>query len=103
MTSFLQPSIISLAAERSGYAIEAAEDQRHAQYGNNCTQLEILFEPLATNVFGGLVVSRTLKKALLRMSLLADSRNYQSVGQSLPSIEQFSHFLLSLYEDQLLC
>ena len=29
--------------------------------------------------WGGL--SRTLKKALLRMSLLAGSRNYQSVGQ----------------------
>ena len=37
--------------------------------------------PLAIEVLGGL--SRTLKKALLRMSLLADSRNYQSVGQSI--------------------
>ena len=86
VTSLLQPNTISLAAEKSGYAFEVGEDQKHAQYENNCTQLGILFEPLAIKVLGGL--SRTLKKALLRMSLLADSRNDQSVGQSLPSIEQ---------------
>ena len=62
MTSFLQPNIISFAAEESGYAIEAAEDQKHAQYENNCTQLGILVKPLAIKVSGGL--SRTLKKGL---------------------------------------
>ena len=80
-TSSLQPNIIFHAAEKSGYAIEAAEDRKYAQYENNCAQQGILFVPLAIEVLGGL--SRTLKKALLRMSLLADSRNYQSVGQSI--------------------
>ena len=41
----------------------------------------ISFVPLAIEVLGGM--SRTLKKALLRMSLLADSNIYQSVGQSI--------------------
>ena len=81
VTSSLQPNIISHAAEKSGYAIEAAEDRKYAQYENCCAQQRILFVPLAIEVLGGL--SRTLKKALLRMSLLADSRNYQSVGQSI--------------------
>ena len=75
MTSSLQPSIISYAAERSGYAIEASEDRKYDQYENSCAQQGILFVPLAIEVLGGLL--RSLKKALLRMSLLADSRNYQ--------------------------
>ncbi|XP_075259889.1 uncharacterized protein LOC142351636 [Convolutriloba macropyga] len=81
VTSSLQPNIISHASEKSGYAIEAAEDRKYAQYENSCAQQGIMFVPLAIEVLGGL--SRTLKKALLRMSLLADSRNYQSVGQSI--------------------
>ena len=81
VTSSLQPNIITYAAEKSGYAIEAAEDRKYAQYENSCAQQGILFVPLAIEVLGCL--SRTLKKALLRMSLLADSRNYQSVGQSI--------------------
>ena len=81
VTSFLQPNIISHAAEKSGYAIGAAEDQKYTQYENSCTQHGILFVPLAFEVLGGL--SRTLKKALLRMLLLADSRNHQSGGQSI--------------------
>ena len=83
MTSSLQPNIISHAAEKSGYAIEAAEDRKFAQYGNSCAQQGILFVPLAIDVLGGL--SRTPKKALLRMSLIADSSKYQSVGQSIAS------------------
>ena len=66
-------NIISHAAEKSGYAIEAAEDRKYAQYEKSCAQQGILFVLLAIEVLGGL--SRTLKKALLRMSLLADSRN----------------------------
>ena len=80
VTSSLQPNIISHAAEKSGYPIEAAEDRKYTEYENSCAQQGILFVPLAIEVLGGL--SRTLKKALLRMSL-ADSRNYQSVGQSI--------------------
>ena len=73
LTSSLQPNIISHTAEKSGYAIEAAEDRKYAQYENTCAQQGILFVPLAVEVLGGL--SRTRKKALLRMSLLADSKN----------------------------
>ena len=35
VTSFLQPNIISHTAEKSGYAIEAAEDQKYAEYKNS--------------------------------------------------------------------
>ena len=80
-TSSLQPNFISHAAEKSGYAIEAAEDQKYAHYEKRCAQQGIYFVPLAIDVLGGL--SKTLKKALMRMSLLADSRNYQSVGHSI--------------------
>ena len=90
VTSSLQPNIISHSAEKSGYAIKAAEDRKYAQYENGCAQQGILFVPLAIEVLGGL--SRTLK-ALLRMSLLADSRNYQSVGQNIA----FNRAVQSLY------
>ena len=81
MTSSLKPNLISHAAERSGCAIEAAEDQNYVQYENSCAQQKILSVPLAIEVLGGL--SRTLTKALLRMSLIADSGKYQSVGHSI--------------------
>ena len=51
----------------------------------------MLFVPLAIEVLGGLL--RTLKKALLRMSLLVDSKIYQSVGQSIAfdrAVQSFS-------------
>ena len=38
VTSSLQPNIISHAAEKSGYEIEAAAYQKYAQYENNCAQ-----------------------------------------------------------------
>ena len=50
VTSSLQPNIISLAAEKSGYAIEAAEDRKYALYGNSFAQQGILFVPLAIEV-----------------------------------------------------
>ena len=34
----MQLNIISHAAEKSGYAIEAAEDRKYAQYENSCAQ-----------------------------------------------------------------
>ena len=43
----MQPNIISHAAEKSGYAIEAAEEQKYAQYENSCAQQGILLVPLA--------------------------------------------------------
>ena len=55
---------------------EAAEDQKHAQYKNSYSQQRILLIHLAIEILGGL--SRTL-----RMTLLADSRNHQSVGHSI--------------------
>ena len=70
----MQPNNIFHAAEKCGYAIEAGEDRKYARFKNNCAQQEILFVPLAIDVLGGLL--RTLKKALLRNVLFADSRNY---------------------------
>ena len=81
VTSSLQPNSIFHATEKSCYAIEAAEDRKYAQYEKKCAQLGFLFVPLAIEFLDGL--SRTLKKALLPMLLLADSRNYQSAGQSI--------------------
>ena len=71
----LQPNIINDAAEKSGDAIEAAEEQKYAQHENSCSEQGILFFPVAVESLGGLSV--TLKKALKRIALLAD-RNYQS-------------------------
>ena len=81
VTSPLQPNIINHAAEKSGYAIEAAEERKYAQHENDCSEQGILFVPLAVESLGGLSV--TLKKALKRIALLADSRNYQSQGHAI--------------------
>ena len=81
VTFSLQLNIIFYAAEKSCYAMEAAEDRKYAQYENSCAQQGILFVPLAKEILGSL--SRTLMKALLCMSLWADSRNYKSVGTSI--------------------
>ena len=77
----LQPNIINHAAEKCGYAIEAAEEQKYAQHENNCSEQGISFVPLAVESLGGLSV--TLKKALKRIALLADSKNYQSQGHAI--------------------
>ena len=81
VTSPLQPKIINHAAEKSGYEIEAAEERKYAQHEKNCSEQGILFVPLAVESLGGLSV--TLKKALKRIALLADSRNYQSQGHAI--------------------
>ena len=81
VTSPLQPNIIKHAAEKSGYAIEAAEERKYAQHEKNCSEQGFLFVPLAVESLGGLSV--TLKKALKRIALLADSRNYQSQGHAI--------------------
>ena len=52
VTSFLQMNIIFLVAEKSDYAIEAAEDRKYAQYENSCAQQGILFVPLAIEILG---------------------------------------------------
>ena len=65
----------------SGYAIEAAEERKYAQHENNCSEQGILFVSLAVESLGGLSVA--LKKALKRIALLADSRNYQSRGHAI--------------------
>ena len=77
----MQPNIINHAAEKSGYAIKAAEEQMYAQHINSCFEQGILFVPLAVESLGGLSV--TLRNALKRIALLADSRNYQSQGHAL--------------------
>ena len=53
VTSSLQLNIISHPAQKSGYAIEAAEVRKYAQYENSCAQQRILFVPLAIEVLGG--------------------------------------------------
>ena len=81
VTSPLHPNIINHAAEKSGYAIVAAEERKYAQHEKNCSERGILFVPLAVESLGGLSV--TLKKALKRIALLAVSRNYQSQGHAI--------------------
>ena len=100
-TSSLQPNIIFHAAEKSGYASEAAEDRKYSQYEKSSAQQGIVFIPLAIKVFGGL--SRTLKKALLRISLLPASRNYQSVGQSIAFDRAVLSLSVASYKNQLIC
>ena len=77
----LQPNIIYHAAQKSCYAFEATEDRKNAQYEKRCSHHGILIVSRAIKILGS--VLKTLKKALLRVSLLADSRNYQSVGHSI--------------------
>ena len=67
VTSPLQPNVINHAAEQSGYAIEAAEEQKYAQHENSCSEQGILFVLLAVDSLGGLSV--TLKKTLKRKTL----------------------------------
>ena len=92
VTSPLQPNIINHAAEKSGYAIEAAEERKYAQHEKNCSEQGFLFVPLAVESLGGLSV--TLKKALKRIALLADSRNYQSQDMLSLLIDWLSPFPL---------
>ena len=74
-TSPMQPNIINHATEKSGYALEAAEERKYA-HENSCSEQGISFIPLAVESLGGLSV--TLNKVLKQIALLADSRNYQS-------------------------
>ena len=76
-----QPNIINHAAEKSGYAIETAEEQKYANRKNSCSEQGYLFVPFEAESFGGLAV--TLKRTLKRIAPLADSRNYQSQGHAI--------------------
>ena len=70
--------------------------QKYAQYENSCAQRN-MFVPLAIEILGSL--SRTLKKSLLCMSLLADSRNQQSVGPSIAfdrAVQSFFLFIVTI-------
>ena len=91
----LQPNIISHAALKSGYAIEAIEVRKYAQYDKRCAQHEILFVSLAIESVG--ILLSTLKKALLRMSLLANSRKNQSAGHFIAfgeAVQSLSVFII---------
>ena len=81
VTSPLQQTIINHSAERSGYAIEAAEERKYAHHENCCSEQGILFVPLAVESLGGLSV--TLNTALERIALLAVSRKYQLQGHAI--------------------
>ena len=66
-TSPLQPSLISDAARRCGFALTNAEYRK--------------YEPLAFESFGGF--SDLVRKTLKRIALLADNQNFQPGGLSI--------------------
>ena len=63
VTSSLQPNIINHAAEKSGYAIEAAEERKNAQHENSRSEHGILFVPLAVESGGSVSYSQESVKA----------------------------------------
>ena len=46
ITSPLQPSLISDAARRCGFALTNAEDRKYEQYAQKCAEIGIQFVPL---------------------------------------------------------
>ena len=52
ITSPLQPSIISNAVRKSGFALRAAEDRRLEQYSQKCANIGFQFIPTAFESFG---------------------------------------------------
>ena len=80
ITSPLQPSIISNAARKSGFALRAAEDRKLEQYSQQCANIGVQFIPMAFESFGGL--SELIRKTLKRIALLTDNRSLYSAGVS---------------------
>ena len=80
ITSPLQPSIISNAAMKSGFALRAAEDRKFEQYSQHCANIEIQFIPKAFESFGGL--SDLVRKTVKRIDLPTDNRSLYSAGLS---------------------
>ena len=80
ITSPLQPSFISNAARKSGFALRSAEDRKFEQYSQLCANIGVQFIPKAFESFGGLsdLVRRTLK----RIAQLTDNRSLYSAGLS---------------------
>ena len=80
ITSPLQPSIISNAARKSGFALRAAEDRKFEQYSQQRAKIGLQFNPMAFESFGGL--SELVRKTLKRIVLLTDNKSLSSVGLS---------------------
>ena len=78
ITSPLQPSVISNAARKSGFALRVAEDRK--QYSQQCANIGVQFIPMAFEPFGGL--SELVRKTLKRIALLIDNRSLYSAGLS---------------------
>ena len=81
----MQPSIISNAARKSGFALRAAEDRKLEQYSQQCANIGVQFIPMAFESFGGLV-----RKTLKRIALLTDNRCLYSAGLSVAFVIGFS-------------
>ena len=81
ITSALQPSLISDAARRCGFALTNAEDRKYEQYAQKCAEIGIQFVPLASESFGGF--SYLVQKTSKRIALLADNRNFRPAGLSI--------------------
>ena len=80
ITSPLQPSIISNAARKSGFALRAAEHRKLEQYSQQCANIGVQFIPMTFESFGGL--SELVRKTLKRITLLIDNRSLYSAGLS---------------------
>ena len=76
----MQPSIISNAASKSGFALRAAKDRKLEQYYQQCPNIGVPFIPVAFESFGGL--SELVKETLNRIVLLTDNRTLYLAGLS---------------------
>ena len=76
INSPLQPSIISNAARKSGFALRAAEDRKLEQYSQQCASIGVQFIPMAFESFGGL--SELVRRTLKQIALLTDNRSLYS-------------------------
>ena len=72
MTSPLQLSLLSRAAETPGASLEVAEDRKFSKHEKNCEEQGISFFPLAVETLGGW--SALAIKTLKSVAILADAR-----------------------------
>ena len=72
VTSPLQLSLLSRAAETPGASLEVAEDRKFSKHEKNCEEKGISFFPLAVETLGGW--SALAIKTLKSVAILADAR-----------------------------
>ena len=83
ISSFLQPTFIVNAAEKSGFALSAAEDRKYEQCAQKCSELGNLIQSLARESFGG--VLETIRATLKHIATLAGNKVLEPVGSSVAS------------------